>query len=200
MRPAGAAGQPQNREPAQAKAEMRARLNAARAARAPDPAADIARTVRCLAAAAGAAVVASYTSRPGEPETRHLIETLYDADVRVLLPVPDPRPSWAWYTGRDRLIAGTHGIQQPDGPTLGPAALAEADVIFVPGLAGTPDGRRLGTGGGWYDRALAWARPGVIRGLLLFDDEVLADVPTERWDLRVDLLVTERARIDCARE
>jgi 5-formyltetrahydrofolate cyclo-ligase len=78
--------------------------------------------------------------------------------------------------------------------------LSSADWIWLPGLAGTPDGRRLGTGGGWYDRALAQARPNTVRGLLLFDAEVLDQLPTDPWDRPVNLLVTELRQIVCVSE
>jgi len=197
MRPQGAEGEPHDAAPVRAKAELRETLSAARAARVPDPAADLARAVRSLAACAGVATVAAYAARPGEPGTRPLIDALFAADVRVLLPLLGSEPDWAWYTGADHLVAGRRGILQPDGPSLGAGALGAAGFIWLPGLAGTPDGRRLGTGGGWYDRALEWGRPDAIRGLLLFDDEVLDDVPTQSWDQPVDLIVTERRRIDC---
>lgn len=197
MRPPDAEGQPHGLDGRRAKAEFRARLNAARAARDADSSAELARAVRCLAACAGAAVVAAYFARPEEPQTHQLVDALLAAEVPVLLPVLGPEPDWAWYTGAEHLVTGPRGIRQPDGRVLGAQALGQADFIWLPGLAGTPDGRRLGTGGGWYDRALAWARPDATRGLLVFDDEVLDDVPTDEWDEPVDLLVTEHRRIDC---
>ena len=182
------------------KAELRAGLRAARAARVPDPPADEARTIRALAACAGAQVVAAYAALPGEPATAELIEQLRLSGVRVLLPVLRREPGWAWYAGPDGLVPGPLGIPAPTGSPLGPDALSAADWIWLPGLAGTPDGRRLGTGGGWYDRALAWAARGAPRGLLLFDDEVLDDLPTDDWDRPVDVLVTERRRLDVRAE
>jgi 5-formyltetrahydrofolate cyclo-ligase len=182
------------------KADLRARLRAGRAVRVPDPSAEEARTVRALTACAGAGVVAAYAAVPGEPATAELIEQLHLAGVRVLLPVLRREPGWAWYTGPARLVPGPLGIPAPTGPPLGPEALGAADWVWLPGLAGTPDGRRLGTGGGWYDRALAWAAPDAPRGLLLFDDEVLDDLPTDEWDRPVDVLVTERRRLDVRAE
>ncbi|MFZ1412545.1 MAG: 5-formyltetrahydrofolate cyclo-ligase, partial [Micropruina sp.] len=58
------------------------------------------------------------------------------------------------------------------------------------GLAATARGDRLGTGGGWYDRALAHASAAATCGILLRDDEVFPELPTEPWDRRVDLIVT----------
>ena len=189
----GPVGQPRA---SRSKAELRTRLRAARHARTADPAGDDARTVRALAACAGAGVVAAYVARPDEPATADLIEQLRLAEVGVLLPVLRREPGWAWYTGPDDLAPGPLGIPAPTGPVFGPEALGEAQWVWLPGLAGTPDGRRLGAGGGWYDRALAWASPAARLGLLLFDDEVLADVPTEAWDRSVHVLVTERRRVD----
>jgi 5-formyltetrahydrofolate cyclo-ligase len=196
MRPPDAEGQPNGTGRTGAKAGFRAVLRAARARRVPDSSAELARAVRCLAACAGAAVVAAYAARPDEPQTAHLIDALLAAEVPVLLPVLGSEPDWGWYTGAEHLVPGPRGIPQP-GAALGAGALSQADFIWLPGLAGTPDGRRLGTGGGWYDRALAHAGPDAVKGLLLFDDEVLDDLPTDPWDRPVDLLVTERRRIDC---
>ena len=183
-----------------AKAALRLRLRAARAARPPDPRAESSRTIRALAACAGSEVVAAYASVVGEPGTLDLIEQLRLDQVAVLLPVLRREPDWAWYTGPDELTVGPLGIPQPTGPPLGADALGLANWIWLPGLAGTTDGRRLGTGGGWYDRALAGAAPSARRGLLLFDEEVLDDLPTDHWDHPVDLLVTERRRLECGAE
>ena len=180
-----------------AKAALRTLLRAARAARPADPAADDARTIRALAACAGAPVVAAYASIPGEPSTTELIEALRLADVKVLLPVLTGGSDWAWYTGPSGLVPGPRGIPRPDGTALGPESLRQADWIWLPGLAGTAGGHRLGTGGGWYDRALAWSKPSARLGLMLFDDEVLDAVPLDPWDRDVHVLVTELRRVDC---
>ncbi len=197
MNPGAGEGQPKSSVPLPDKATLRAELQAARTARAPDFQLASHRTERALSACAGASVVAAYVARAGEPETVALIESLHRSGVRVLLPVLTTQPDWAWYTGVDGLAPGPRGIDQPTGARLGPQALAQADWIWLPGLAGTPDGRRLGTGGGWYDRALTHSRGDAQRGLLLFDDEVLAEIPTDAWDQPVDLLVTEHQSLRC---
>lgn len=180
-----------------AKSALRARLRAARSVRPADPAGDQARTLRALTTCAGGGVVAAYAAVPGEPPTLDLIEALRHDGVQVLLPVLTGSPDWAWYTGPDGLAPGPLGIPRPTGPALGPAALQQAQWVWLPGLAGAPDGRRIGTGGGWYDRALAWAGSETRLGLLLFDDEVIEEVPTDPWDRSVDLVVTELRLLAC---
>jgi 5-formyltetrahydrofolate cyclo-ligase len=199
MQPGPEAGQPKIHSPAREKQSLRSELRAARTLREEDPAAHSARTIRALAACAGTAVVACYASCPKEPDTAELLEALWKSDIRVLLPVLTPSPNWAWYSGSESMATGPFNIPQPTTARLGASALAMADWIWLPGLAGTTTGLRLGTGGGWYDRALEHARTDAVRGLLLFDDEVREELPTESWDQPVDLLVTERRRIDCPR-
>lgn len=145
----------------------------------------------------GEPTVACYLATGDEPATTRLVGWLAAQDVPVLLPVMRPgpgggvpAPDWAHYAGADRLRSGLRGIPEPDADGLGPEALARASVILCAGLAATEDGDRLGTGGGWYDRALAHADPAAVTVVLLNDDEVLPTLPTQPWDVRVDVVVT----------
>ena len=70
-------------------------------------------------------------------------------------------------------------------------ASAGLDLILVPGLAFTRDGRRLGRGGGYYDRLLAARAPRTIALGVCFDPQLVADLPCEPHDQRVDAVVTE---------
>ena len=60
---------------------------------------------------------------------------------------------------------------------------------MVPALAVGASGTRLGRGGGSYDRALARVRPGVPVLALLYDGELLDEVPAEPHDRAVTLVV-----------
>ncbi|MFG2223995.1 5-formyltetrahydrofolate cyclo-ligase [Streptomyces sp. NPDC048644] len=144
---------------------------------------------------ADAGTVAAYVSVGREPSTRALIDRLRDAGKRVLLPVllPDNDLDWAAYEGADRLVKAGRGLLEPAGPRLGPAAVTEADVVLLPGLAVDRRGMRLGRGGGSYDRVLerlerAAVHP--VRVVLLYSSEVLEEVPAEPHDRPVDAAVT----------
>ncbi|MFT3876904.1 MAG: 5-formyltetrahydrofolate cyclo-ligase [Propioniciclava sp.] len=175
-----------------AKRALRTRIANARISDPQRALADAARLARALEACAGHRVLACYASTAPEPDTLALIEALADAGARVLLPVlrSAREPAWAWYQGPDSLRPGWRGIPQPRGPVLPAPALAEATFVWVSALAVTPAGVRLGTGGGWYDRALTHASPRATLGTLVGDDEVVAALPAEPWDIPVDLVVT----------
>lgn len=196
------AGRPRAHETveAAAKEELRERLRTHRQARVRPAALEAARTARVLALSRGHDTVAVYASRDGEPDTWGIIDALAGRGTRVLLPVLRRQPDWGWYHGRAALRPGWQAILEPAGPRLGAAALAEASQVWVSGLAGTPHGDRLGTGGGWYDRALAWAAPAATIGMLLDDDEVVSWLPTDPWDRPVHLIATPGRLLRCHRE
>lgn len=179
------------------KQKLREGLMAARAQRDPADARleNHQRTVRALSACAGHQCVACYASTGNEPDTWELIDSLTSQGVSVLLPVlsnsTGNEPRWGRYSSRTLLRPAFRGILEPTQET------DPGDVTFVwcAGLAGCTDGRRIGIGGGWYDRALARLGPHVTAGLLLWDEEILPDIPVEPWDRRVQLIVTENRTI-----
>ncbi|MGW2179091.1 5-formyltetrahydrofolate cyclo-ligase [Streptomyces sp. NPDC001732] len=146
----------------------------------------------------GARTVAAYVSVGSEPGTRALLDALRARGVRVLLPVllPDNDLDWAPYEGAARLVRAGRGLLEPAGARLGPDAVLEADAVLLPGLAVDGRGMRLGRGGGSYDRVLArlaaaGAHPALV--VLLYDNEVVAQVPEEPHDRPVDAVVTPAA-------
>ena len=97
-----------------------------------------------------------------------------------------------------------HGVAafapEVDGPDLRVGArrldAAELDLVVVPGLAFTADGRRLGQGGGHYDRFLPRLRAGCVTIGAAFAEQLVDDLPTEPHDRRVDHVVTDELGAD----
>jgi 5-formyltetrahydrofolate cyclo-ligase len=83
------------------------------------------------------------------------------------------------------------GIREPDSalPRIDPETGQDL-VIVVPGIAFTPTGKRLGRGGGFYDRFLARV-PDAVKIAFCFDVQVVDEVPTGPTDIGVDWLITE---------
>jgi 5-formyltetrahydrofolate cyclo-ligase len=183
------------------KEELRLAIREARRARSPrrrdEAARALATVVLSIPAVASAHCVSVYAARSTEPGTGALLEELAARGVRVLMPVLGSglQREWAEYAGADDLRERAPGRPpEPGGPTLGAAALADADVVIAPALAVDTSGARLGQGGGWYDRALEHIRPGVPVVALVFPEELYdADVrplPSERHDRAVDAVAT----------
>jgi len=179
--------------PAATKPELRAAVLAARRSM---PAAtrdkadmELCGALAALVSARRPGLVAGYAAVPGEPGGPGLPAALA-AVAPLLLPVvrPDRLLDWAVYDGG--LAPGRYGLPEPTGPRLGPDALRDAELIVAPALAVDRHGVRLGRGGGYYDRALAWAAPGVPVVVPLYDGEVVAHLPAEAHDRRVHVVVT----------
>lgn len=138
--------------------------------------------------------VATYASRPQEPDTAPLIELLHTHNIEVLLPVLGPglTRDWAIHAPGDELSIQAPGRPpEPVGETLGETALGRADLVIVPALAVDRTGMRLGQGGGWYDRVLAHRREDAPVYAMVFDHEFVAeDLPFASHDRRVDGVVT----------
>ncbi|MDH6117992.1 5-formyltetrahydrofolate cyclo-ligase [Kitasatospora sp. GAS204A] len=179
------------------KAALRSHLLAERRALSPErrAAAALALAERALPLLPGGVTVAAYVSVGAEPGTGPLLDLLRERGVPVLLPVllPDNDLDWAPYQGRERLAPADRGLLEPMAPTLGPAAIATAGLVLLPGLAVDRRGLRLGRGGGSYDRVLArLARLGAepLLATLLYESELLDLLPTEPHDRPVHAAVT----------
>jgi 5-formyltetrahydrofolate cyclo-ligase len=131
-----------------------------------------------------AGTIAAYLSVGTEPQTAGLVFALWKRGSYVLLPVlrDDSDLDWASYEGPESLASGPHGLLQPTESRRGVAAIASADFVIVPALAVGTDGHRLGRGGGCYDRALARVGPAVPTVALLYDNELLDELPAGPHD------------------
>jgi 5-formyltetrahydrofolate cyclo-ligase len=182
----------------QRKAELRARVLARRSALPADQRAQAGRAIRDALLdrpeVQMAGTIAAYYSIGAEPDTRGLVYALWKRGSYVLLPVlrPDGDLDWASYEGPDSLVPGPRGLREPGEPTRGVDAVARADAVLVPALAVDGAGRRLGRGGGGYDRALARVGPLIPLIALVYDEELVEHVPAEAHDIPVRATVSPR--------
>ncbi|MFI0451231.1 5-formyltetrahydrofolate cyclo-ligase [Actinomadura sp. 6N118] len=179
-----------------AKRELRRSMLAARGEMSPDERAAAARSMRDALLSAPelemGGTIAAYVSFGTEPDTRGLIFGLWKRGAYVLLPrlLPDGDLDWASYEGPDSLVPGPMGLLEPAEPPRGPEAVGSADVVLVPAVAIDRTGLRLGRGGGSYDRALARVGPAILTVGLVYDAELVDEVPAEPHDRRVRAAVT----------
>ena len=143
-----------------------------------------------------ASTVMLFSSFGSEVSTRSLIERLHARGVVVALPrIEGAALVPIRYAPGDPTTTTTFGVEEPVADArLDPSSI---DVVGVPGVAFDRGGRRIGYGGGYYDRflrGLPALTVGLVFGLQVVDDEL----PAGRFDLPVDAIVTEEETIRTA--
>ena len=140
----------------------------------------------------GGGAIAVYLASPDEIDLSDFILELLKCKATVVA------PRW---NGETYELAKVKGLSDADlrrGPMniLEPAeadivAPAEVEVWIVPGLAFTRDGKRLGYGGGWYDRLLASASKWAHKFGVAHEFQIVDDLPNEPHDVKMDGIVTD---------
>ena len=143
----------------------------------------------------GARVISGYRPIRTELDPTPLMQALIAAGHRLCVPVIEgkgrPLRFREWTPGTP-MVEGTFGAEVPeDGDWL------EPELLIAPLLAFDRTGRRLGYGGGFYDRTLAGLRSKrrtLAVGFAYAAQEV-DEVPTEPTDQPLDAIVTEAGPI-----
>jgi 5-formyltetrahydrofolate cyclo-ligase len=191
----------------------RRRLRALRTALSPDErlAAEraIAAALRRLRVFRRGRRVAAYLAMPGEVNLAAAIEAALAAGCILYVPrVTNRRRATMAFVPLQRgtpLRANAYGIAEPAQAARERLPPLRLDVVLMPVVGFDRNGNRLGMGAGYYDRALGrlrerarpWRRPRLV-GLAFACQEVEAIVPS-RWDVPLDVVVTEREVIEAGR-
>lgn len=132
-----------------------------------------------------------YLSLPDEPGTREFLDWACARGIRVLLPISrvDGLLDWAPYDGKDEQI-DDFGMPAPTSTVLGPIAINGVDLIIIPAATVDHTGMRMGWGRGYFDKTLGSMEECPPVYAVIFDDELVDSVPSERHDQRVDGVVT----------
>lgn len=129
----------------------------------------------------------------GEWNTRPVLQAASAAGKRVVLPRVDPASRMLVLhviTDVTRDVApGYFGIEEPHAHLL-QLAPGDIDWVLVPGVAFDKSGRRLGYGGGFYDRLLPLLPSGARRVAAAFEEQVVAEVPVAPHDVLIHQLVS----------
>jgi 5-formyltetrahydrofolate cyclo-ligase len=140
---------------------------------------------------AGAKMVLAYAALPAELDPSIAVDGLRARGTRIAYTrIEAPGILGLHEVDSDtELIPGPLGIRQPSGDA--PRVAHEAvDAVIVPGVAYDECGRRLGYGGGYFDRLLPLLRPDCVRIGVAFDEQLLARIPSEEHDADVHIVVT----------
>ncbi len=140
--------------------------------------------------------VSAFWPLQGEIDTRTLIHALHTRGHQILLPETPPRGHpliFRRWTPGCTMRTERFGTLCPEGE------IGVPETMLVPFLAFDRTGRRLGYGGGYYDRTLA-ALPGVPAIGVGFAALEVDAVPADDYDARLDAIVTETGVIPIERD
>lgn len=181
------------------RATLRRQLRAARRALSSAQQAAAARRLAdrlaALPALRGARRIALYWPMDGEIDPRPLRARLPRATfyLPVLQPFPAGTLRFARWGRGQRLARNRFGIPEPRGRRT--VSARQLDVVLMPLTGFDTAGNRLGMGGGFYDRTLAFHRHGSRRPLLAgvaHECQQVPALPVADWDIRPHRLVTDR--------
>ncbi len=141
-----------------------------------------------------ARVIASYISYGDEPNTAELNQAILAAGKKLLLPRMIEQDDevgleWVAWNGDPQNLKARGRILEPIGPA--DLNLNQIAVVIVPALQVDGDGYRLGQGGGFYDRALAYLDRYTWSIALVFPEEISDQrLPRESHDIPVNYYAT----------
>lgn len=140
--------------------------------------------------------LSAYLPASDEPNIRPFLDWAMGSGIRMLMPITrnDGLLDWSVQDGGPE-SAGLFGMPEPVGELLGPIAVNDVDLIVVPAASVDRTGMRMGWGRGYFDRTLGSMerRPPVYA--VVFDNELVDQVPSEVHDKRVDGVITPGATI-----
>jgi 5-formyltetrahydrofolate cyclo-ligase len=140
-----------------------------------------------------ASILAGYWPLNSEADPRGLMNALARSGARLVLPcvegAAEPLVFRLWREG-DTMVQGACGVYEPS--PAAPAVIPEG--VLVPLLAFDAVGYRLGYGGGYYDRTLAFLRrTGRVLAIgVAYTGQEMTTLPREAHDAPLDMVLTER--------
>ena len=136
--------------------------------------------------------IAIYLPNDGEIDTKYIYNFLKNKDFSIYLPILDDKSLKFAEVGKN-FIKNQYGIDEPAFTQVLNAE--QMDFIFMPLVGFDTDKNRIGMGGGYYDRTLAFKKeqeankkPMLIG--LAFDCQQADQLESQDWDVPLDAVVT----------
>jgi len=133
--------------------------------------------------------VAFFSPLPSEPNLFPLVARFPETVWFLPKLIDDNQMIFIEHEGDQHLQKGPYGILEPTGKQ----SCSSFTTILCPGLAFTRHGKRLGQGGGYYDRFLATQSKAKKIGIC-FHCQIVDEIPMEDHDILLDEIMTTRER------
>ena len=139
-----------------------------------------------------AGLIMCYMSFRSELPTGEIVENLKKMGKRLCFPLCEKAgimQAWEPFD-ENSWKDGYMGIKEPDPECSRLIDPEDIGIVICPMVAFDKEKRRMGYGGGYYDRYLPKCKNAVRIGLA-FEAQRLADIPIDEFDQRMDFIVTE---------
>ncbi len=146
--------------------------------------------------------IALYLANDSEIDPYPLIEHAHFMGKKVYLPILAPLKNslyFAPYDAGDRLKPNRFNILEPVCQPSKWKKASQLDLLLLPLVAFDSQGNRVGMGGGFYDRTLAymqhrrfWKKPTLVG--LAHEIQKVAQLHSQSWDIPLDCIITEKRR------
>jgi 5-formyltetrahydrofolate cyclo-ligase len=141
-------------------------------------------------------IVMLYMNAENEVATDSIVKRAFDFGKIVVLPAFDPAKSTMRLMKVDHpakdLVVGPRGILEPNPTKCKVVPLDCIDIAIVPGVAMDEKGGRIGSGDGYYDRLIPDLPMTTRKVGLVFEGQLVPQVPMESHDKHVDIIITEK--------
>ena len=148
-----------------------------------------------------------YLANDGEIDPGAILATALKAGKSCFLPILHPLKKNSLYFGQydptTQMVPNRFGIPEPKFNSAQIAPPWSLDIILMPLVAFDREGNRMGMGGGYYDRALAFmsehhsVKPKLV-GLAHSSQEVEL-ISQQSWDIPLHVIATDR-EIICVKQ
>ena len=144
--------------------------------------------------------IACYLANDGEIDPYLLIEHAWFANKNVYLPILSPIKNSLYFAPYDEYSEfrlNRFGIAEPICHPSEWIKASQLDLLLLPLVAFDLDGNRVGMGGGFYDRTLAylqhrrhWRKPELVG--LAHELQKTEHLNRQNWDIPLDGIITEK--------
>lgn len=146
-----------------------------------------------------ASTILFYVSYDNEVYTHEMIKEQLTNSKIIVVPIADKkcrRLILSKLENWNDLTVGAYSILEPKKERINEVNIDSIDLILVPGLGFDEKGRRIGHGKGYYDNLLKNSNQALYIGLA-FECQIVKHIPTEKHDIPIDKIVTEKRIIEC---
>jgi 5-formyltetrahydrofolate cyclo-ligase len=143
--------------------------------------------------------IAVYLSNDGEIDLQEVVSLLWQANKNCYLPVLNKENKghllFLAYTKQQQLVKNCFNILEPAYQQEKSKIAKQMDVILMPLVGFDKDCKRIGMGGGYYDRSLSFISHKTVKPVLIgvaHSIQQVEKIPIEKWDIGLNKIVTEK--------